>query len=121
MTGLGRGPHDDRERDILRFHLMELTANLLALLSILAVVLVIVLAADAVPVLIAATATAASAAFRAWLAFRHRHPPGERRKPTTAKRGASLPGPRRSPDGPPAKPTESAPGQRTEDTDPERT
>jgi hypothetical protein len=92
MHGPGRDPHDDR--DSLRFQMIELAANLLALLSILATMLVIVLAAGAGPTLIAALATAVSLSFRGWLAYRHRHP----RTPTAlpAHHHPRLPGPRRS-------------------------
>jgi hypothetical protein len=92
MHGPGRDPHDDR--DSLRFQMIELAANLLALLSILATMLVIVLAAGAGPTLIAALATAVSVSFRGWLAYRHRHP----RNPTAfpAPHHPRLPGPRRS-------------------------
>ncbi|MFG2726595.1 hypothetical protein [Streptomyces canus] len=69
MHGPGRDPHDDRDSQ-LRFQMIELAANLLALLSILATMLVIVLAADAGPTLIAALATAVSVSFRGWLAYR---------------------------------------------------
>lgn len=92
MHGPGWDPHDDR--DSLRFQMVELAANLLALLSILATMLVIVLAAGAGPTLIAALATAVSVSFRGWLAYRHRHP----RNPTAfpAHHHPRLPGPRRS-------------------------
>ncbi|MCX5258321.1 hypothetical protein OOK27_30075 [Streptomyces canus] len=97
MHGPGRDPHDDRDSH-LRFQMIELAANLLALLSILATMLVIVLAADAGPTLIAALATALSVSFRGWLAYRHRHP----RNPTPfpAPHHPRLPGPRQSLDQP---------------------
>lgn len=92
MHGPGRDPHDDR--DSLRFQMIELAANLLALLSILAAMLVIVLAADTGPTVIAALATAVSVSFRAWLAYRHRHPGNP--TPFPAPDRPRLPGPRRS-------------------------
>jgi len=103
MYGPGRDPHDDR--DSLRFQMIELAANLLALLSILATMLVIVLAAGAGPTLIAALATAVSVSLRGWLAYRHRHP----RNPTAfpATHHPRLPGPRRSLDQPADSITES--------------
>ncbi|MFL6000639.1 MAG: hypothetical protein ACJ736_41215 [Streptomyces sp.] len=91
MHGPGPDPHD--ERDSLRFQMIELAANLLALLSILATMLVIVLAAGAGPTLVAALATAVSVSFRGWLAYRHRHPGHPTAFP--APRHPRLPGPRR--------------------------
>ncbi|WP_069763344.1 hypothetical protein [Streptomyces sp. LUP47B] len=93
MHGPGRDPHYDR--DSLRFQMIELAANLLALLSILATMLVIVLAADTGPTVIAALATAVSVSFRAWLAYRHRHHPGNP-TPFPSPDRPRLPGPRRS-------------------------
>ncbi|MFI6438977.1 hypothetical protein [Streptomyces sp. NPDC050759] len=93
MHGPGRDPHDDRDSQ-LRFQMIELAANLLALLSILATMLVIVLAADTGPTLIAALATAASVSFRGWLAYRHRRPGNP--TPFPAPDRPRLPGPRRS-------------------------
>ncbi|MFJ3666133.1 hypothetical protein ACIPSE_06735 [Streptomyces sp. NPDC090106] len=92
---------DDRDSE-LRFHLAELAANFLALLSILATMLVIVLAADAGPTVIAAIATAVSVSFRGWLAYRQRHSdlarPGTEPVTSTGSAAPRLPAPRRSRD-----------------------
>jgi hypothetical protein len=104
MDGLGRAPRSDRDSE-LRLQMMELAANLLALLSILATMLVIVLAADAGPTVIAALATAVSVSFRGWLAYRQRHPrdpdgPGHVPTAPIGSGAPRLPGPRRSLDEP---------------------
>lgn len=102
MAGPKRGPHGDRESDFLRFQMMELAANLLALLSILGTMLVVVLAADAGPVVIGAIATAISVAFRAWLAYRHRHarPTVRPERPDMEGGPGGVPAPRSSMDEP---------------------
>lgn len=107
MHGPGRDPHDDRDSH-LRFQMIELAANLLALLSILATMLVIVLAADAGPTLIAALATAVSVSFRGWLTYRHRHPRNP--APIPAPHHPRLPGPRQSLDQPADSMTENGNG-----------
>ncbi|WP_329230619.1 hypothetical protein [Streptomyces canus] len=88
--------------------MIELAANLLALLSILATMLVIVLAADAGPTLIAALATAVSVSFRGWLTYRHRHPRSP--APLPAPHHPRLPGPRQSLDQPADSITENGNG-----------
>ncbi|MBW8801262.1 MAG: hypothetical protein JF597_49265 [Streptomyces sp.] len=105
MHGPGRDRHDDR--DSLRFQMIELAANLLALLSILATMLVIVLAADTGPTVIAALATAVSVSFRAWLAYRHRHHHPGIPTPFPSPDRPRLPGPRRSLDQPAGSTAES--------------